>query len=198
VSDDPAANLLVMLSGSGRTLDTLCGAIERGELDARIRGVVASRECTGADKARAQGIETLVHPSGIDADTLDALCERLAIDWVVLAGYLRLVPLSERTRGRVVNIHPALLPRFGGPGMHGARVHEAVARAADSGEITETGCTVHLAGDEYDSGPIIEQRRCAVAPGETPEVIADRVFELEKACYPSALAKLIRAGATRA
>jgi len=192
------ADLLVMLSGSGRTLENLLGAIARAELDADVRAVVASRACPGAQKARDAGIETLVHEGGIGAGDLDGLCERLAIDWVVLAGYLRLVPITDRVRGRVVNIHPALLPRFGGAGMHGMRVHEAVAQAAAAGEITETGCTVHLAGERYDTGPIIEQRRCRVSPGDTPEEIAERVFGLEKSCYPSALAKLIRTGATRA
>lgn len=197
MSGEAPANLLVMLSGAGRTLEYLCDAIERGELHAHIPIVVASRECPGAEKARRRGIETLVREGGIDATELDGIVASRAIDWVVLAGYRRLLPITARVRGRVVNIHPALLPRFGGAGMHGMRVHEEVARSAAAGAISETGCTVHLADDGYDTGPIIEQRRCPVRSGETPETIAARVFELEKACYPSALGKLIRADATR-
>ena len=191
MTDDRRANLLVLLSGGGRTMDNIQREIDAGSLDAQIACVVGSRACLGVDKARDRGIETHIFDGGIDAHDLDELVERHKIDWVVLAGYLKLVPITDSVRGKVVNIHPALLPDFGGPGMHGMRVHRAVAQAADKGEITETGCTVHLCDDRYDTGPIIEQRRCPVAPGDDPETIAARVFELECACFPSALRTLI-------
>ena len=139
MSGEAPANLLVMLSGTGRTLEYLCDAIQRGELRARIPTVVASRECPGAEKARRRGLETLVREGGIDATELDGIVASRGIDWVVLAGYLKLLPHHDRVRGRVLNIHPALLPRFGGRGMHGDRVHEEVLAAHRRGEASEIG-----------------------------------------------------------
>jgi folate-dependent phosphoribosylglycinamide formyltransferase PurN len=89
--------------------------------------------------------------------------------------------------GRVVNIHPALLPSFGGKGLYGLRVHQSVLVS----RAKETGCTVHLVDDEYDHGPVILQRRCPVVPGDTPETLAARVFEQEQLAYVEALGMLI-------
>ncbi|MGH7133160.1 MAG: formyltransferase family protein, partial [Phycisphaerales bacterium] len=110
------------------------------------------------------------------------------VDLVVLAGYLTRLEIPPAYRGRIVNIHPALLPAHGGHGMYGRRVHEAVLAAGD----TESGCTVHLVDDEYDRGPIIAQTRVPVLKGDIPETLAARVFEAECATYPAALAKLLR------
>jgi phosphoribosylglycinamide formyltransferase-1 len=125
------------------------------------------------------------------------VCDQYSIDWVVLAGYLKLVPITDRVRGRVINIHPALLPNFGGKGMHGMHVHRAVLEAAERGEVSESGCTVHFADEEFDQGKIIEQRRCSVSAQDTAEEIAARVFELECACLPSALATVLEQGSSK-
>lgn len=188
---NPPARLMVLLSGSGRTLDNLLNRIDHGELSAVAALVVAGKECPGADKARARAVPTRVIPGDIPPADFDALVRESRADWVVLAGYLRLVPITPATRGRVVNIHPALLPAFGGPGMHGLRVHDAVIRAARRGEVSESGCTVHLADETFDTGPIILQKRCPVKPSDTPEVLAARVFSLELDAYPQALRLLI-------
>lgn len=187
----PVARLAVLLSGSGRTLDNLIEFINRGELDAQIAVVVGSRDCLGVEKAERAGIPTLVCVGGVGGDELDRVCNEHSIDWVILAGYLKLVPITDRVRGKVINIHPALLPNFGGPGMHGMEVHRAVVEAAKRGEISETGCTVHFADEEFDRGAIIEQRRCRVSGDDSAEDVADRVFELECACLPSAIQGLI-------
>ena len=187
MSDRARANLAVLLSGSGRTLDNLIEHIDRGLLDANIAVVVGSRACLGVEKAKAAGLPAMVCDGGINADELDRVCDQFSIDWVVLAGYLKLVPITDRVRGRVINIHPALLPDFGGKGMHGMHVHRAVLEAAVRGEVSESGCTVHFADEEFDQGKIIEQRRCNVSAQDTAEDIAARVFELECACLPSAL-----------
>ena len=187
MSDRARANLAVLLSGSGRTLKNLIEHIDRGQLDANIAVVVGSRACLGVEKAKAAGLTAVVCDGGINADELDRLCNEYSIDWVVLAGYLKLVPITDRVRGRVINIHPALLPNFGGKGMHGMHVHRAVLEAAVRGEVSESGCTVHFADEEFDQGKIIEQRRCNVSAQDTAEDIAARVFELECACLPSAL-----------
>lgn len=180
--------LAVLLSGSGRTLVNLVDHIDAGTLKATIPLVIASRECLGAQRARERGVATVrVLPGTIPAATLAAVLDQHRIDWVVLAGYLRLVDIPPAYRGRVVNIHPALLPDFGGPGMHGRHVHEAVLAA----RRTQSGCTVHLCDEVYDRGRVILQKRCPVLPDDTPEALAARVFELEKAAYPEALARLL-------
>lgn len=181
-----APRLAVLLSGTGRTLDNLLARIDFGELNASVRLVIASAECRGAQIARSRGIETMVIPGTICPDVLAAMLRERGIAWIILAGYLRLLPIPPGFRNRVVNIHPALLPSFGGEGMHGLHVHEAV---LNSGTKT-SGCTVHLCDDEYDHGPILAQAECPVLPGDTPETLAERVFELEKSLYPSTLAKL--------
>ncbi len=180
-------NLLVLLSGSGRTLVNLAQAIADGKLDAHIAGVIASRSCKGIDRAAELGIDHRVVPGEISADDLDTLAREVDADWIVLAGYLKLIHIPPRLRGRVVNIHPALLPDFGGPGMFGDRVHRAV---LDAG-CAESGCTVHLCDDRFDTGPIVLQRRCPVLPGDSVQTLADRVFKEECLAYPAALQQLV-------
>lgn len=176
----------VLLSGGGRTLLNLADEIDAGRLDARIGLVIASRECLGAQRARERGLAVEVIPGVIPADSLEHLLRRERIAWVVLAGYLKLVDVPAAYQGRVVNIHPALLPRHGGLGMYGHHVHEAVLASGDS----ESGCTVHLVDDEYDRGETVLQLRCPVLPGDTPDTLAARVFEQECAAYPAALRRL--------
>ena len=183
---NPAPRLCVMLSGGGRTLLNLCDAIDAGDLHARVALVLASRPCQGLVHARARGLDARLMPGDIPVDDLNTLLRAHTIAWVILAGYLRHVRIPHAYRGRVVNIHPALLPKFGGQGMHGRHVHEAVLAARES----ESGCTVHLCTDEYDQGPILLQLRCPVLPDDTPDTLASRVFELECRAYPAALASL--------
>lgn len=180
---DDRPRLAVFISGSGRTLRNLAETIETGRLHASIGVVVASRECPGLDFARRAGLQALIIPGVVSFDDLDRLLKEHRIDWVVLAGYLKLLNIPQDYEGRVVNIHPALLPTFGGPGMYGARVHEAVIRSG----AAVSGCTVHLCDENYDTGRIILQKTCPVEPGDTPESLAARVFDLECQAYPEAL-----------
>jgi len=173
----------VLLSGSGRTLLNLHERIESGDLPARIAFVVASRECLGADRARSLGYPTSVVPGDVDPSTLGAVARDHGASIIALAGYLRLAPIPEGYAGRVVNIHPALLPSFGGAGMYGMRVHTAVLEAG----CKVSGCTAHLCDDRYDTGPILAQRACAVLEGDTPESLAERVFALEREVFPEAI-----------
>jgi formyltetrahydrofolate-dependent phosphoribosylglycinamide formyltransferase len=188
----PAPRLAVLLSGSGRTLLNLLDAIRVGRLHASIALVIASRETLGAERARAAGLRVEVIPGVIPAERLGTILREHRIDWVVLAGYLKLVNIPPDYRARIVNIHPALLPNFGGPGMYGARVHEAVLRSG----VSESGCTVHLCDEVYDRGRILLQKRCPVLPGDTPESLAERVFALECEAYPEALKLLFAAAPT--
>jgi phosphoribosylglycinamide formyltransferase 1 len=177
-----------MISGGGRTLLNLLDAIERGSLQATIPLVIASdAQCAGVQRARDRGLIVQVLPGVIPASTLEQVLALSHIDWVVLAGYLKLVHIPASYNLRVVNIHPALLPRHGGKGMHGRKVHEAVLAGGDR----ESGCTVHLCDATYDTGPILLQERCPVLANDTPDTLAARVFEAECRAYPRALQQLL-------
>lgn len=177
------------VSGQGRTVQNLAKAIEQGRLPGELALVVASRECPGAAWARGRGIETFVQRGPLTGDACLEMLEGARAQWGVLGGYTRLLPIPAGWENRFVNIHPALLPSFGGKGMHGLKVHQAV---LDAG-CRVTGCTVHLCDGTYDTGPIVAQRCCVVREGDTPETLGERVFEVECAVYPEALAALFEA-----
>jgi len=181
------ARFLVMISGGGRTLENLVERIDAGDLPATISLVVASRECSGAERARRRGLETIIEPGVLSEQRLQRLADDAGAHWIVLAGYVHYVRIPTAYRHRVVNIHPALLPAFGGKGMFGRRVHHAVLEAG----CKVSGCTVHLCDERYDAGPIIAQRCCPVLEDDTSDSLAERVFELEKQVYPEALRLLI-------
>ncbi len=171
----------VLLSGSGRTLQNLLDRIGDGRFSATVAGVGSDREdAFGLQRALDHGIDArcLRDPSAIWSWLLE-----LDVDLVVLAGYLRLLPIVPEFAGRVLNIHPSLLPKFGGKGMHGDRVHQAVLGAGE----TESGCTVHLCDDRYDEGRILLQARVPVQPGDRPQDLAARVFTAECEAYPAAI-----------
>lgn len=182
-----AARLVVLISGGGRTLLNLRDQIDAGRLNATIPLVIASGLSAGVERAKARGLRVEVVPGTIPCERLAALLKEARADLVVLAGYLKLLNIPPGFEGRVVNIHPALLPKFGGHGMYGEKVHAAVLASDEP----ISGCTVHLCDARYDTGPVLLQMTCPVEPGDTPETLAARVFELEKQAYPKALGKLI-------
>jgi len=183
----------VLLSGGGRTLQNLVDRIADGSLPAKIEVVVSSDPgAFGLERARRHGLPAVVvgRKSFPDARTFsDAVTRALEphpIDLVIMAGFVHLYLFPEKWQGRVLNIHPALLPGFGGKGFYGHRVHEAVLRAG----AKESGCTVHFADLRYDRGPIILQRRVPVLPGDTPDTLAERVFREECLAYPDAILRV--------
>lgn len=188
----------VLLSGSGRTLQNLLDLREQGELDLDPVLVLGSRpDAYGLERARRAGVPWLVlRRKDFPTDAAFSLqvfgaCRQARADLVVLAGWLCLLcPIPDDFRGRVVNIHPALLPAFGGKGFYGDRVHAAVLAAG----ATETGCTVHLVDDEYDHGQVLLQRRVPVLPGDDVHTLAARVFEAECVAYPEAIRRLLQRG----
>jgi len=165
----------VLVSGGGTNLQALLDALRDSHI-ARVARVIANRPDAGAlERARSAGVPTTVLR---DADDPAELHSALAgAQMVVLAGYLKLVHASvvARFRGRMINIHPALLPDFGGPGMYGRRVHEAVLASG----AKESGATVHFVDEEFDRGAIIAQEKVRVEPGDTPDTLAARVLEAE-------------------
>lgn len=171
----------------------LADRIDDGTLPASIELVIASRaNIAGVERSRERGFDTQVvlrrdFPND-DAmhDRISTLLRDRRIDLVCLCGYLRWFRVDPDFRGRVINVHPALLPEFGGPGMHGHHVHEAVIRSGRG----ESGCTVHFVDEHYDHGRIILQRRCPVLPGDDADALAARVFEQECIAYPQAIATL--------
>ncbi|MBL8733616.1 MAG: phosphoribosylglycinamide formyltransferase [Planctomycetes bacterium] len=181
MADAGRPRLGVLLSGTGRTLQNLLDRIGDGCLKATIAGVASDRDdAFGLQRALDHGLEArhLREPSAIWSWLLE-----LDVDLVILAGYLRLLPIVPEFEGRVLNIHPALLPKHGGKGMHGDRVHAAVLAAGDR----ESGCTVHLCNHRYDDGRILLQARVPVLPGDTTSTLAARVFAAECAAYPAAI-----------
>ena len=190
MADSRAINLAVLVSGSGTTLQNLLDVIGCRELDAAVRLVVGSRPgLKGADRATAAGVPTAVvdRRSFADVTTYSravfAQVDRAGVELVCLAGWLCLLEVPPRWAGRVMNIHPALLPSFGGRGMYGRRVHQAV---IDRG-CKVSGCTVHFVDNDYDAGPIILQRTCPVRDDDTADTLAARVFEQECAAFPAAI-----------
>lgn len=186
-------NLCIMISGGGRTMMNLLRECREGRLDANIALVIASSMCKGVELARREGLASIVMPGVIEAKELKQTLESHKIDVVALAGYLKFVHVPQGYEGRIVNIHPALLPKYGGKGMYGHRVHEAVVSAKER----MSGCTVHLVDGEYDHGTILLQRTCAVRTDDTAESLAARVFEQESLAYPQALRLLLASLGTR-
>ncbi len=192
---DKPLRLGVLLSGGGRTLLNILDEIAVGRLDAVVTVVIASRPCKGVERAEAAGLVAHVVPYRDMPDTqsysakIAALLADAGVDLVVQAGFLSLWHIPPRYEDRVMNIHPALLPSFGGKGMYGHHVHEAVLARG----CKVSGCTVHFVTNEYDRGPIIVQRCTPVAEGDTPDTLADRVFREECIAYPEAI-RLFAAG----
>jgi phosphoribosylglycinamide formyltransferase-1 len=196
--------IAVLMSGRGTTLANLIAWHAAGRLEADLRLVVSSSpDAGGLRSAAAYGIESLVldHRTHRRADQLSpplfAACRAREIRLVVCGGFLRKLEIPADFAGRVINIHPSLLPAFGGKGMYGLRVHEAVLASGATG----SGCTVHLVDDEFDHGGIIAQRRVPVLPGDTANDLARRIFAEECELLPRVInafaAGQIEAGAGR-
>jgi formyltetrahydrofolate-dependent phosphoribosylglycinamide formyltransferase len=187
--------LAVLVSGSGTTLQNLIDRIAAGTLDARIAIVIASRDGLASEaRALKAGLRYEVVRRR-DFDSLDAFSDRIfglldegRVDLACCAGWLALLKIAPRYYHRVINVHPSLLPAFGGQGMYGQHVHKAV---LDHG-CKVSGCTVHFLDDQYDSGPIILQRTCPVLDGDDADALAHRVQEQERIAYPEAIELIAR------
>jgi phosphoribosylglycinamide formyltransferase-1 len=190
VQNQKPVRLGVLISGGGTTLINILEYIKQGKLNAEVGVVISSRSTVaGVERAKNAGLEVKIlrrkdHP---DIDEFSKrIEEELAaanVDLVIQGGWLCLWKIPSRYENRVMNIHPALLPSFGGQGMWGHHVHEAVLKSG----CKISGCTVHFCTNEYDKGPIIVQRCCEVRDDDTPDTLAARVFEQECIAYPQAI-----------
>lgn len=186
------AKIAVLVSGSGRSLENLCERIAQGSLAAQIRLVISNRaDAYALTRAQQHAIPTRVIDAGRKLDPqafsaeVFAACEAAGAELVVCAGFLRLLVIPPAWEGRVLNIHPSLLPAFGGKGSYGDKVHAAVlARGCQY-----SGCTVHYVTNEYDAGPILLQRVVEVLPGDDVHTLAARVFAAECEALPAAITK---------
>lgn len=180
----------VLISGGGTTLMNILEYIDQGRLSATVAVVISSRSTVkGVERAKNAGLEVKIIRKK-DYPDIDEFSKRIEgelvaanVDLVIQGGWLCLWNIPARYENRVMNIHPALLPSFGGQGMWGHHVHEAVLKAG----CKVSGCTVHFCTNEYDKGPIIVQRTCEARDDDTPDTLAARVFEQECIAYPQAI-----------
>jgi len=190
----PPNPVAVLLSGSGRTLENFLARIEAGTLAIQVAAVVSSRPAVrGVEIARAAGrpcevfrrrdFQTVAEHNKAINQWLAPFAPRL----ILLAGYLCYYIRPDWFTGPILNIHPALLPKYGGKGFYGDRVHAAVLAAGD----TESGCTVHLVDEIYDHGQILQQKRVPVLPDDDLHTLADRVFAAECELYPEVINRLV-------
>jgi phosphoribosylglycinamide formyltransferase 1 len=182
----------VAVSGRGSNLEALLRALGPGA-PARVVLVVSSNpDAEALERARAHAVPAEVLSDPSDAGGWLERLERHRVDLLVLAGYLKLVPavVIDRYRDRILNVHPALLPAFGGRGMYGRRVHEAVLASG----ARESGATVHLVDEVYDRGAILAQGRVPVLPDDTPDRLAARVLAVEHRLLPAAVLAAAAAG----
>lgn len=188
-------NIAVLASHAGTILQAVLDACASGELDGRVTLVISNNSRSRAmSRAREAGIPTLhlssaTHPQPEARDTAMAQALREAdADWVLLAGYMKKLgpKVLAAYRNRIVNTHPALLPKFSGEGFYGRRVHEAVLAAGE----TETGASVHLVDEDYDAGPILAQVKVQVKADDDPETLEERVKVAERKLVVATLAEL--------
>jgi formyltetrahydrofolate-dependent phosphoribosylglycinamide formyltransferase len=183
-------NLAVLLSGSGKTLQNLIDKIGDKTLNAKIQIVISSSpDAYGLKRAKKNNIPATVvkYPDYNNAEVFSNAIikeiEKYPIDLIILAGFMHLFKVPDKYSGKVMNIHPGLIPSFCGKGYYGHHVHEAV---IESG-VKVSGCTVHFVDNEYDNGPIIIQRTVHVHEGDTPDTLAQKVFKEECLAYPDAI-----------
>ena len=183
----------VLVSGGGSNLQSIIDKSQSRELQCKVEVVIGDRECYGVERAKEAGIDGYTLDRKVLKKELcreiDKIVSERGIDLIVLAGFLSIIDeeFVNKWKGRIINIHPSLLPKFGGPGMYGIRVHEAVLKAGEQ----ESGCTVHFVDTGVDSGEIIAQKRVKVLEGDTPEILQKRVLVEEHKLLPESIAKII-------
>lgn len=183
-------NIVVLVSGSGTNLQRIIDTIDTGEIqNAKVSLVVADRECFGLERAKNHNIENILIPRGKNFSSELAKVIPENTDLIVLAGFLSILKseFCENWNGKIINIHPALLPKFGGKGMWGMNVHNAVIEAKE----VESGATVHFVTPGIDEGEAILQKSFEVTAEDTPETLAQKVHQIEYEIFPIAINKVL-------
>jgi len=183
-------NLVILVSGSGTNLQRIIDTIDNGEIrNAKVSLVVADRECYGLERAKNHNIENVLIPRGknFSSELNEIIPENT--DLIVLAGFLSILKpeFCENWKGKIINIHPAMLPKFGGKGMWGMNVHNAVIEAKEK----QSGATVHFVTSGIDEGEIILQKCFEVTEDDTPETVAEKVHKIEYEIFPIAINKVL-------
>ena len=185
--------LAVLVSGNGSNLQQIIENIENQNLkNCKIEYVIADRECYAINRAIKHNIQNYMFDRNKYGDKLSNEINKVIsnnVDYIVLSGYLSILSekFIETWKDKIINIHPSLLPKYGGYGMYGMKVHNAVIANNEK----ESGCTVHIVNEHYDEGSILLQLVCDVTPDDTPQTLSEKVLELEKQAYPQALIKLL-------
>lgn len=182
-------NIAILASGKGSNANRICSFF-KNHPKVRVKLIISNKPDAGVlSVADEHAVKKMVITNDrLTSDLLLALRAE-SVDFVVLAGFLRVVPeeVVQAFRGKMVNIHPALLPSYGGKGMYGNRVHQAVLSAGEK----ESGITIHQVTEQYDEGDIIFQKACKVNPGDTPDTLAEKIHQLEHRHYPEVIENLI-------
>ena len=194
-SENKKTQIAVFISGSGSNLQSIIDNIENGNLNCEISYVIADRECFGLERAEKHGIKSIMLDKKLFgnklSDEISAILENgiEKTDYIVLAGYLSILSESfiNKWNRKIINIHPSLLPKFGGKGMYGMNVHRAVIEAKE----TESGCTIHFVDTGVDTGEIILQIKVPVLSDDTPEILQKRVLEKEHILLIEGIKKLL-------
>lgn len=188
--------LAVFVSGGGSNLQSIMDNCKAGNIDAEVVLVISNKKkAYGLIRAAEAGIDTAIYKhkkfaNGKEADDfLLNLLDEYRIDIIALAGYLKMIapPVIDKYRGRIVNIHPGPLPKYGGKGMFGMRVHKAVIMAGEK----ETAVTIHLVDEIYDHGQVIAEKKVPVFPEDIPDELAARVLKVEHELYPQVIQSLV-------
>lgn len=185
--------LVVLASGSGSNFQAIIDAVHRGDINANIVGLITNKSGIGAIKRAEKNSIPVKIISPDDSNSFHKNLLETLLDWnpdlIVLAGFLRKIPnkVIEVFSGKIINIHPSLLPKYGGKGFYGKHVHQAVINAKE----TESGCTVHLVNEQYDAGSIIEQVVVPVLPTDDADTLAKRILEQEHKLLPKIINKIL-------
>jgi len=186
--------LVIFASGSGSNFQAIINSIENNDIPAEIAGLIVNkRNIQAVNRAEKHGIPVAVLSTDDEPMFEEQLLRQLdewEPDLIVLTGFLKKIPerIVRKYPNKIINIHPALLPKFGGKGFYGLRVHRAVLEAGEK----ESGCTVHYVNEEYDKGDIIAQEKVPVYPADTPEQLAKRILKKEHKLLPSVIKKIIK------
>lgn len=185
--------LVIFASGSGTNMQAVIDEIEENRIQATIAGLIANkRNIKAVERAKRYQIPVCII-TDTDSVSYESKLKNQLAEWnpdlIILAGFLKKIPDSiiKTYKNQIINIHPALLPKYGGKGFYGLKVHKAVIEAGDK----ESGCTVHYVNEEYDKGPVISQIKVPVHPSDTPEKLAKRVLKVEHDLLPSVIKKII-------